>query len=148
MKKKVVSILLTATMAVGMLAGCGGSGSGSTSSAGSSDSSAASSASSSSATSAPAEDAEAEVVQGTTGSGSTKLTALFVAHPLTENVSDMKWLAEICDAADVTVEWEMIYTDWATVKSTRFAAGDIPDLLFNATIDSDYTTACSRICQS
>lgn len=32
----------------------------------------------------------------------------------------------------------MIYTDWATVKSTRFAAGDIPDA--NATIDSDYTT--------
>lgn len=72
MKKKVVSILLTATMAVGMLAGCGGSGSVQhiiswfirqqrciisviiISNF------------------APAEDAEAEVVQGTTGSGSTK----------------------------------------------------------------------------
>lgn len=38
------------------------------------------------------------------------------------------------------VEWEQVYTDWETVKSTRFVSGDIPDLLFNATIDSDYTT--------
>lgn len=32
-----------------------------------------------------------------------------------------------------------IRADWETVKSTGFAAGDIPDLLFNATVDSDYT---------
>lgn len=133
MKKKLVSILLTATMAAGMLAGCGGAPA-ATSTTG------ASSASSEAAATSSGAAEETESVKGTTGSGSTHLSALFVAHPLTESVSDMKWLEEICDAADVTVEWEMIYTDWLTVKSTRFAAVDIPDLLFNATLDSDYTT--------
>ena len=52
----------------------------------------------------------------------------------------MKWLQEIEDKAGVEIEWEQIYTDWDTTKSTRFASGDIPDLLFNATVDSDYTT--------
>ena len=33
----------------------------------------------------------------------------------------------------------MIRADWETVKSTRFASGDIPDILFNATVDSDDT---------
>ena len=70
----------------------------------------------------------------------TKLTALFIAHPLTKSVTEMKWLSEIADAAGVEIEWEQIYTDWDQVKSTRFASGDIPDLLFNATNDADYTT--------
>lgn len=69
-----------------------------------------------------------------------KLTALFIAHPLTKDVNEMKWLSEIADKAGVEIEWEEIYTDWNQIKSTRFASGDIPDLLFNATIDSDYTT--------
>ncbi len=51
----------------------------------------------------------------------------------------MKWLQEIEEQANVEIEWEQIRADWETVKSTRFAAGDIPDLLFNATVDSDYT---------
>ncbi|MBQ6563394.1 MAG: extracellular solute-binding protein [Clostridia bacterium] len=69
-----------------------------------------------------------------------KLTALFCAHPLTKHVDEMKWIDEIEEAAGVDVTWEVIYTDWDQVKSTRFASGDIPDLLFNATNDSDYTT--------
>jgi len=69
-----------------------------------------------------------------------KLTALFCAHPLTKHVDEMKWVDEIEEAAGVDVTWEVIYTDWNQVKSTRFASGDIPDLLFNATNDSDYTT--------
>ena len=28
----------------------------------------------------------------------TKLTALFIAHPLTKSVTEMKWLSEIADA--------------------------------------------------
>ena len=68
------------------------------------------------------------------------LTALFISHPLTKSVDDMQWLQEIEDKAGVDVEWEQIYSDWDQVKSTRFASGDIPDLLFNATSDSDYTT--------
>ena len=69
-----------------------------------------------------------------------KLTALFIAHPLTKDVNEMQWLKEIADAAGVEITWEVIYTDWNQIKSTRFASGDIPDLLFNATGDSDYQT--------
>ena len=69
-----------------------------------------------------------------------KLTAVFIAHPLTQSVYDMEWLMQLEKDAGVDIEWEQIYTDWNQVKSTRFASGDIPDLLFNATNDSDYTT--------
>ena len=69
-----------------------------------------------------------------------KLKALFISHALTKSLDDMKWLAEIEEQCGVDVEWEQIYSDWDTTKSTRFASGDIPDLLFNATVDSDYTT--------
>lgn len=69
-----------------------------------------------------------------------KLKGLFIAHPLTKSVYDMKWLMEIEEKAGVDVEWEQIYTDWDQIKTTRFAAGDIPDILINATGDADYTT--------
>lgn len=72
--------------------------------------------------------------------GAEKLTALFCAHALTEDVNEMKWLAEFEKEAGVDVDWEVIRSDWNTVKSTRFASGDVPDILFNATVDSDYTT--------
>lgn len=74
------------------------------------------------------------------GGEKVKLKALFVSHPLTKSLNDMKWLQEIEDKAGVDIEWEQIYSDWDTTKATRFASGDIPDLLFNATADSDYTT--------
>lgn len=76
---------------------------------------------------------------GTTADGKTKLTALFVSHAATKDVEEMKWLQEIEDKCNVEVEWEQVRADWETVKSTRFASGDIPDLLFNATNNSDYT---------
>ena len=69
-----------------------------------------------------------------------KLTGLFIAHPLTKSVDDMQWLQEIEEKAGVEIEWEQIYTDWDQTKSTRFASGDIPDILINATEDSDYAT--------
>jgi len=69
-----------------------------------------------------------------------KLTALFIAHALTKHVDEMKWISELEERAGVDVEWEVIWTDWNTVKSQRFASGNIPDLLFNATVDSDYVT--------
>lgn len=72
--------------------------------------------------------------------GPVKLKALFIAHALTKHVDEMKWIDEIEAAAGVEVEWEVIYTDWDQIKSTRFASGDIPDLLFNATVDADYVT--------
>lgn len=69
----------------------------------------------------------------------TKLTAVFIAHALTQDLEEMEWLAEIEKEANVEIEWEVIRADWETVKSTRFASGDIPDLLFNATNDADYS---------
>lgn len=69
----------------------------------------------------------------------TKLTALYCAHALTQDVSEMEWLAEVEAEANVDIEWEVIRADWETVKSTRFASGDIPDLLFSATNSQDYT---------
>ena len=69
-----------------------------------------------------------------------KLTGLFISHSLTKSVNDMQWLQEIEEKAGVEVEWEQIYTDWDQTKSTRFASGDIPDILINATADSDYAT--------
>lgn len=74
-----------------------------------------------------------------TEDGKTKLKALFVSHSATQNIDDMKWIQEIEEAAGVEVVWEQIRQDWETVKSTRFASGDIPDILINATTDSDYT---------
>ena len=69
-----------------------------------------------------------------------KLTGLFISHSLTKSVNDMQWLQEIEEKAGGEVEWEQIYTDWDQTKSTRFASGDIPDILINATADSDYAT--------
>lgn len=69
-----------------------------------------------------------------------KLTAMFIAHSLTKHVDEMKWIDEVEQVAGVDITWEVIYTDWNQLKSTRFAAGDIPDILINATSDSDYTT--------
>jgi putative aldouronate transport system substrate-binding protein len=69
-----------------------------------------------------------------------KLKALFVSHPLTQSVEDMEWLTELEEKCGVEIEWEQIYSDWDQTKATRFAAGDIPDLVFNATTDSDYIT--------
>lgn len=106
MRKKLLSILMAATMVASVFTGCGSSGG-----------------------------------SGSTGAdGKTKLTALFIAHPLTADITEFKWLQEFEDAAGVDIDWEVIYSDWDQTKPTRFASGDIPDLLFNATIDSDYIT--------
>lgn len=102
MKKRVISMLLCASMAASMLVGY---------------------------TSVNAAEGE-----------TTKLKALFIAHSLTQDVEDMEWVAEMEEEAGVEIEWEVIRADWDTVKATRFASGDVPDLLFNATTDSDYIT--------
>ena len=127
MKKRFIAMTLAVIMTVSSLAGCGDSGS-NQSSQSANNQTAASSAGNSDQTDAQ------------TSGEKVKLKALFIAHSLTKDVNEMQWLQEIEDKAGVDIEWEMIYTDWSTVKSTRFASGDIPDLVFNATINSDYTT--------
>lgn len=119
MKKKLLAALLSTVMVVSTLAGCGNT--------------------------AQTDSSSTQNNQNTGGGiqnsdEKVKLKALIISHPLTKDVTDMKWVQEIADQANVEIEWEQIRADWETVKSTRFAAGDIPDLLFNATIDADYIT--------
>ncbi len=78
--------------------------------------------------------------QKASANGKVKLSAVYVSHPLTKSLDDMKWIQEIEDKAGVEIVWEQIYSDWDTTKSTRFASGDVPDLLFNATTAADYVT--------
>ena len=127
MNKRFIAMSLAVIMTVGSLAGCGDSGS-NQSLQSANNQTAASSA------------GNGDQADDQTSGEKVKLKALFIAHSLTKDVNEMQWLQEIEDKAGVDIEWEMIYTDWSTVKSTRFASGDIPDLVFNATINSDYTT--------
>ncbi|MCM1122089.1 MAG: hypothetical protein NC416_05865 [Eubacterium sp.] len=131
MRKRVLAMLLSVTMVASILAGCGGS------SDGAADNSAAST-DTSGGDAAPVADASGDAAPAASGD-TVPLKALFIAHPLTKDVNEMQWLAEVEAEAGVEIEWEVIRADWDTVKSTRFAAGDIPDLLFNATVDDDYT---------
>lgn len=132
MRKKVVAFLLAAAMVTGSLAGCGGSSSSTTSSSGTTESSAAA------ADTSAAEDSGSEAAAESSGE-KTQLTALFISHSLTQDLEDMEWLQEIEEEANVDVQWEQIRADWDTVKSTRLASGDIPDIMINAVIDSDIT---------
>ena len=132
MKKRVVSMLLSAAMAVSLLSGCGGGNAAQTSDG--------EAAAVSTETSEDGGEAEASEPAASSEAGDpVKLKALFIAHALTKDVNEMQWLAEVEAEANVEIEWEVIRADWETVKSTRFAAGDVPDLLFNATVDEDYT---------
>lgn len=122
MKKRILSLLLATTMCGVLLASCGGSADPTT----------------------PGGD------DTTKGQGQTddtnlpgeaiELTALITSHPLTKSIDEMEWVAEVEKSVGVNVTWEQIYTDWDTTKPTRFAAKDIPDLLFAATSTSDYAT--------
>ena len=131
MKKRVLAMLLSVTMVASMLAGCGGSGETGDSGAASADTSGGSESAASGDSSAASGDAAS--------GDKVKLKAVAVIHPLTKDPADMQWLHELEAEANVEIEWEVIRADWDTVKSTRFAAGDIPDILLcNATIDDDY----------
>ncbi len=132
MKKRVLATLLSVTMLASVLAGCGG------------DTASSDSGSEAGQTAADTTESSAQATETTEASDSggetVKLTALFIAHSLTKDLEEMQWLKEVEAEAGVEVEWEVIRADWDQVKSTRFAAGDIPDLVFNGTEDSDYTT--------
>lgn len=138
MKKKVLALLLSTAMAVSVFAGCGGSGGGSSENASSG------SETGSSDEQAPAdnasEDAGADSGAAASNGEVVKLKALAILHPLTKDVQEMQYVTQIQEEAGVEIEWELIRADWDQVKATRFASGDIPDLLFNATTNADYQT--------
>lgn len=82
---------------------------------------------------------DATDVSDTSTSGEkVKLTALFVKHSLTKDLNEMQWLTDLEEKCNVEVEWQQISADWDQKKSAMFASGEIPDLLFGATADSDY----------
>ena len=108
MKKKVIAALLAAVLAAGSLGACGG------------------------------ETKTTESSQEGQENGKVKLTALVNKHSLTKDLDEIEWLKEIEEKAGVEIEWQQISTDWDQKKSAMFASGEIPDLLFNATADSDY----------
>lgn len=109
-KEKLVSLLLTGSMAAASLTACGGTGSREGAAASSAD----------------------------TSGEKVKLTALISKSGLTKDVNEFQWLKELEDKAGVEIEWQQITADWDQKKSAMFASGEIPDLLFAATADSDY----------
>ncbi|HAP21873.1 MAG TPA: hypothetical protein DCR27_11425 [Lachnospiraceae bacterium] len=120
MKRKATALLLSATLAITLLAGC--------------------SAQSQKESATEAGQPEVSVADDKdTADGKAALTGLYVSHSLTKDINELQWLQELEDQANVEITWEQIYSDWETTKSTRFASGDIPDILINATVDSDYT---------
>ena len=76
------------------------------------------------------------------GSGGDEVTILVVKHALTGPMSEMAWVADLEEAADVTIVWEEVSADWDQKRSTMLAAGDVPDLIIgpNAITDSDLAT--------
>lgn len=109
-KEKLVSLLLIGSMTAASLTACGGTENGE----------------------------GAEAASADTGSEKVRLTALISKSGLTKDVNEFQWLKELEDKAGVEIEWQQITADWDQKKSAMFASGEIPDLLFAATADSDY----------
>ncbi len=129
--KRVLAMLLVAAISTATLAGCGSQ----------SNTPAADTSGSETAADTEADaDTKADANSGSEAGGEVvKLKALANLHPLTQDVEDMEWVAEMEAEAGVEIEWEYIRADWDTVKPTRFAAGDIPDIIINGTVEADYT---------
>lgn len=119
MKRKSITAALLACLMLASAAGCSGGGAAS-----------AGESAGGGAASADAGDAS--------GGEKVKLTALYSKNPLTKDVSEMQWLMDLQDQCGVDVEWQETTADWGQKKSVMFASGEIPDLLFFATMDSDY----------
>ena len=124
MRRKVIALLLSVCMLALPLGGCGSRESGN----------------SENTSAVNGKETQADGNAQESGNGeAVKLTGLYVSHSLTKDMNELQWLQELEEKANVDIEWEQIYSDWETTKSTRFASGDIPDILINATVDSDYT---------
>lgn len=68
-----------------------------------------------------------------------KLTVLVSKNELTKDVHEMKWYFDMAAEANVEIEWQQVTkSEWAEIKSTRFASGDIADILFSATDTTDF----------
>ena len=115
-KRRILAALLSCAMISTALIGCSGDSSSSTASGGNSTGGG----------------------EASTSGEKVKLTALFSKHSLTKDVNTMQWLTDLQNECNVEVEWQQISADWDQKKPAMFASGEIPDLLFSATADSDY----------
>lgn len=59
-----------------------------------------------------------------------QLKAIVSNHTITKDLNEFEWLQAMEDAAGVDVEWQCIWSDWDTLKSTLFASMDLPDFFF------------------
>ncbi|WP_232729984.1 type 2 periplasmic-binding domain-containing protein [Paenibacillus phocaensis] len=107
--KRMMAVLLTGCLVGAALTGCGGK-----------------------------DESGADQNENASNGKPTKLTALFVKHSLTKDINEMQWLSDLEKKANVEIEWQQISADWDQKKSALFASGEIPDLLFNATKNSDF----------
>ncbi|WP_018933442.1 extracellular solute-binding protein [Gracilibacillus lacisalsi] len=75
-----------------------------------------------------------------TEDGKVVLTGLITKHPLTKDLEDMEWLAEVEERAGVEIQWEEVTADWDQKKGAMLAGGDIPDIIVgpNAITDADF----------
>lgn len=71
-----------------------------------------------------------------------KLTGLCYMSAQTDSIETMQWLKDAQAAAGVEIEWQQINSDWASLKGTMLASGDIPDIIIgtDAFVDSDFVT--------
>ena len=51
-------------------------------------------------------------------------------NDLTDDLVNIKLIKEIAEKTGITIEWEYISTDWATIKSTAFMTGELPHGFF------------------
>ncbi|MGN8645879.1 extracellular solute-binding protein [Gracilibacillus sp. HCP3S3_G5_1] len=75
-----------------------------------------------------------------TEDGKVVLTGLITKHPLTKELENMEWLAEVEERAGVEIKWEEVTADWDQKKGAMLAGGDIPDIIIgpNAITDADF----------
>ena len=55
---------------------------------------------------------------------------IYGKNDLTDDLVNNKLFQEICEKTGITIEWEYISTDWATLKSTAFMTGELPHAFF------------------
>lgn len=134
MKKKIVtSLVLTAAMATGLLAGCGSSSATTTSTA-----DAGSSAESASETDVGASGTESDTA-GTESADSGEKKTFDVATVRWTDAWPIDFLEngvmkQLEDQAGVDINWQVYYNaDWSEQKSLLLASGDLPDAFCCAT---------------
>lgn len=83
---------------------------------------------------------ESTASEDAAGGERAKLTAMIVKwSPLTKDVNEMQWLKNVAEAANVEVEWQQESSDWNDKKNAVFSSGNIPDVLFSAAGDAEFT---------